>query len=95
MFASARDDCSVSEAPDCLSTGDIGPWIDVWIMRADGSRLRRVTTEFGQFFTWSPDGREIMVSGGGSLYVIRPDGSGTSEVIVKGVPHPLFPDWIA
>jgi len=95
VFASARDDCSVSEAIDCLSTGDIGPWIDVWIMRRNGSHPRRVTTEFGQFFGWSPDGREIMVAGASSLYVIRPDGSGTSEVRVKGVPHPLFPDWIA
>ena len=95
VFASARDDCTVSDAPDCLSTGDIGPWIDVWMMSANGSHLRRVTTEYGQFFAWSPDGREIMVAGGSSLYVIRPDGSGRSNVPVRGVPHPLFPDWIA
>jgi Tol biopolymer transport system component len=95
VFASARDDCSVSQVADCLSTGDLGPWLDVWIMDADGSHLRRVTTEFGQFFAWSPDGREIMVAGGASLYVVRPDGSGRSEVPVSGVPHPLFPDWIA
>jgi Tol biopolymer transport system component len=94
VFASARDDCAVSQAPDCLGTGDLGPWLDVWIMSADGSHLRRVTTEFGQFFAWSPDGREIMVAGGASLYVVRPDGSGRSEVPVSTVPHPLFPDWI-
>jgi TolB protein len=95
VFASARDDCSVSQAADCLSTGDLGPWLDVWIVDADGSHLRRVTTEFGQFFAWSPERREIMVAGGASLYVVRPDGSGRSEVPVRGVPHPLFPDWIA
>ena len=95
VFASARDDCSVSDAPDCLSTGDTGPWTDVWIMDTDGSRQRRVTTEFGQFFAWAPDGRELLVAGSGSLYVIRPDGSGRVNVPVKGVPHPLFPDWIA
>jgi Tol biopolymer transport system component len=94
VFASARDDCSVSEASDCLTTGDIGPWIDVWIVNADGSQLRRVTTEFGQFFAWSPSGRQIMVAGAASLYVIRPDGSGRAEISVNGVPHPLFPDWI-
>jgi TolB protein len=95
VFASARDDCSISEAADCLSTGDIGPWIDVWIMSPNGSHLRRVTKEFGQFFAWSPDGREVLVAGGASMFVIRPDGSGKSEVTVSGVPHPLFPDWIA
>ena len=95
VFASARDDCGVSDAPDCLSTGDIGPWMDVWIMGADGTEQRRVTLGFGQFFAWSPDGREIMVAGAGSLYVIRPDGSGGTAIPVSGVPHPLFPDWIA
>jgi TolB protein len=95
VFASARDDCSVSQAADCLSTGDIGPWHDVWTMSADGSHQRRVTTGFGQFFAWSPDGREIMVAGASSLYVIRPDGSGKADVPIDGVAHPLFPDWIA
>ena len=69
--------------------------MDVWIMEADGSGQRRVTSGFGQFLAWAPDGREILVAGSGSLYVIRPDGSGRASVPVTGVPHPLFPDWIA
>jgi TolB protein len=93
VFASTVDDCSISDALDCRSTGDIGPWSDVWIMDADGSDRRRVTPEFGQFFAWSPDGRAIMVSGT-SLYVVRPDGSGRVTIRIDGVPHPLFPDWI-
>ena len=56
-FSSVRDDCSYSDADDCRTTGDIGPHHDVWIVNADGTGLERVSLEFGQFMTWSPDGR--------------------------------------
>jgi TolB protein len=95
VFSSSRDDCSHSDAPDCRTTGDIGPWEDPWIMDADGTNGRRVTPAFGQFFAWSPDGRTILVSGASTLYVVRPDGSGKADIPIQGVPHPLFPDWIA
>jgi Tol biopolymer transport system component len=95
VYTSTIDDCSLSDAPDCRSTGDIGPWHDVWVMNADGTNQRRVTPDFGQFFAWSPDGRVIMVAGASSLYVIRPDGSGRTNIPIPGVAHPLFPDWIA
>lgn len=72
-FTSVRDDCSFSDAPDCRTTGDIGPHHDVWVVNADGTGLARVTIEFGQFVTWSPDGEYLLVSGY-DLYVIRPDG---------------------
>jgi Tol biopolymer transport system component len=94
VFSSTRDDCAVSDDSGCRSTGDIGPWADVWIMNADGSNQRRVTFEFGQFFAWSPDGSAILVSGASGLYLIRPDGSGLTPLPVPGVSHPLFPDWI-
>src|SRR5207249_10427064 len=71
VFSSARDDCSVSNRTDCRSTGDVGPWQDVWVMNADESNQRRVTSEFGQFFAWSPDGSAILVAGAADLYVIR------------------------
>jgi Tol biopolymer transport system component len=93
VFSSARDDCSESDAADCRTTGDIGPWLDGWIVNADGSDQRRLTAEFSQFFAWSPDGHEVMVAGASSMFVIRPDGSGLARVPVEGVPHPLFPDW--
>ena len=64
-------------------------------MDADGSNQRRVTSEFGQFFAWSPDGSAILVAGGGDMYIIRPDGTGMTPLPVEGVPHPLFPDWIS
>jgi TolB protein len=95
VFSSARDDCSISNAADCRTTGDIGPWEDVWIINADGTGQRRVTSEFGQFFAWSPDGSAILAAGAAEMYLIRPDGSGRTPFPVKGVAHPLFPDWIA
>jgi TolB protein len=95
VFTTTRDDCSISDAPDCRSVGDDGEWHDVWIMDADGSDQRRVTFEYGQFFTWSPDGEAILVSGAADLYLIRPDGTGMTPLPVESVPHPLFPDWIA
>jgi TolB protein len=95
VFSSARDDCSISDAPDCRTTGDIGPWEDVWIINADGTDQRRVTSEFGQFFAWSQDGSVILVAGASAMYLIRPDGSGRTPFPVEGVPTPLFPDWIA
>jgi TolB protein len=94
VFSSTRDDCSISDAPDCRSTGDIGPWHDAWIMDADGTDQHRLTAEFAQFFAWSPDGSAILVAGGADLFLIRPDGSGATEFPVKGVAHPLFPDWV-
>jgi TolB protein len=89
-FASERDDCShADEQAPCWITGDDGEHHDIWLMDADGSNQRRVTPEFGQFVTWSPDGRYLLVSGF-SLYVIRPNGTGRVEVIpdAGGIP-----DW--
>jgi TolB protein len=94
VFSSGRDDCSISDAADCRTTGDIGPWEDVWIVNADGTGQRRVTSEFGQFFAWSPDGSEILVTGD-RPFLIRPDGTGLTPFPMKGVSHPLFPDWIS
>src|SRR6266511_1713409 len=36
-FTSTRDDCSMSEASDCKTTGDIGPYHTLYVMNADGS----------------------------------------------------------
>jgi TolB protein len=93
VFSSGRDDCAISNATDCRTTGDIGPWEDVWIMSADGTNERRLTSEFGQFFAWSPDGSEILLTGD-RPYLIRPDGTGRTPFPTKRVSHPLFPDWV-
>jgi len=94
-FSSERDDCTrAPEHEDCWNTGKPGEHHDVWIMGADGSNQRRVTSEFGQFVTWSPDGRYLLVSGQ-ALYVVRPDGTGRLELRAEGFPLALggIPDW--
>ncbi|HYU17547.1 MAG TPA: hypothetical protein VEQ11_02520 [Chloroflexota bacterium] len=48
------------------------PW-DVWLVRPDGSDLRRLT-DFGQddpSLAWSPDGRWLALYGAGALYVLN------------------------
>ena len=65
------------------------------MVNADGTGLHRVTSEFGQFVTWSPDGKYLLVSGY-DLYVIRPDGTGRASLDIPGMPGSgLFPDWIS
>jgi Tol biopolymer transport system component len=95
VCSSGRDDCSISQAADCRTTGDIGPWEDAWIMNADGSGQHRLTDGFAQFFAWLPDGEAILVGGAGDMYLIRPDGTGRTQLEVPEVAHPLFPDRIA
>ena len=93
-FATERDNCLHAGAHAACWTdrgGEPGDHHDIWLMDADGSNERRVTREFGQFVTWSPDGKHLLVSGY-SLYVIRPDGTGRSEVLSKAGG---IPDWIA
>jgi TolB protein len=90
-FTSTRDDCSMSEASDCKTTGDIGPYHTLYTMNANGSGIREVTDEFAQFVDWSPDGQYLVFSPG--LNIIRPDGSGLTSLKVAVV-EPEFPDWI-
>jgi TolB protein len=93
VFSSTRDDCSYSEAEDCLTTGDIGPWHTLYVMNADGTDKHRLSPTFGQFAAWSPDGQYILFAPW--LNVIRPDGTGLSRIPVEGTPaEPEMPDWI-
>jgi TolB protein len=92
-FTSERDDClNAPRSAPCWSVpgGETGAHHDIWLVDADGSNERRVTPEFGQFMTWSPDGRYLLVSGF-SLYVIRPDGTGRADVLRQAGG---IPDWI-
>jgi dipeptidyl aminopeptidase/acylaminoacyl peptidase len=92
-FTSQRDDCGFAALDqECWRTGDIGPHHDIWLVNADGSNLRRVTAEFGQFVTWSPDGQYLLISGAG-LYVVRPDGTGRLELHAGGSSGAGIPDW--
>lgn len=89
IFKASADDTPMSPAwsPD-------GKWIafipgpprkGVWMMRADGSKLHRITIGKGipQELTWSPNGKRIAFadrqspgSGFHDIYVVRTNGSG-------------------
>jgi TolB protein len=91
-FSTTRNDCGNSDAPDCRSSGDIGPFHELWVMNADGSDQHRLSASFGQFSSWSPDGSFIVFSPG--LTVIRPDGTGQASIQVTGVGGEIeFANW--
>jgi TolB protein len=91
-FSTSRSDCRNSDAPDCRSSGDIGPFHELWIMNADGSGQHRLSSSFGQFSSWSPDGSYLVFSPG--VNVIRPDGTGQTSIPVGGVGGDIeFANW--
>jgi Tol biopolymer transport system component len=95
-FTSERNDCAfLPSNQECWRTGEPDDQHrDVWIMDADGSDQRSVTTEAAQFVAWSPDSSHLLVSGR-ALYVVRPDGTGRLELRADGIDLPLggIPDW--
>jgi TolB protein len=93
VFSTEWDDCGYSQAQDCLTTGDIGPWHSLYIMNTDGTDQHRLTRTFGQFAVWSPDGKYILFAPW--LNVIRPDGTGLARIPAEGSPaEPEMPDWV-
>ena len=97
LFSSVRDDCSISDAPDCQSTGDVGLYHTLYVMNPDGSEQTRLAQRFGQIADWSPEGRFVVfenVDGSGGLLVMAADGSATAQLPID-LPFPAFPDWIA
>ena len=96
LFSSVRDDCSVSDAPDCKTTGDIGPYHTLYVMNADRSAQVRLTDAFGQIADWCPDGHYVVfedLEGRDGLSLIRSDGSGLTTLPLD-LSSPGFPDWI-
>ncbi len=96
-FTSERDDCAfvTPEQVDCWRAAEVqDAHRDTWLIDADGSNLRRVTTETSQFVAWSPDCQYLLVSGH-ALFVIRPDGTGRVELRTPDLPLSLggIPDW--
>jgi Tol biopolymer transport system component len=92
-FSSTRDDCGESSAPDCLATGDLGPYHTLYVMATDGSGQRRVSTLFAQIADWSPDGRYLAFEGRSGLTVVSADGAEVGAIPLD-VGAAGFPDWI-
>ena len=68
----------------------------IYVMNADGSSVQAVTTT-GKLPdsnpSWSPDGSQIVYSGGaGDVYVMKADGSGVTR-LTKGAAEERDPAW--
>ena len=79
LFASGRD----QTAPG---------YDDIYVMRPDGSDIRRLTTQQAFAPVWSPDGEHIAFSAPG-LFVMNPDGSGLTS-IPTDVGEIMLVDWV-
>jgi TolB protein len=66
-------------------------YTDIYVMRPDGSGVKRLTHNRGYTPAWSADGSHIVFSAPG-LYVMRADGSGMRPVPVKGIGETTLPD---
>jgi Tol biopolymer transport system component len=62
-------------------------------MRPDGSGVKRLTRARAETPAWSPDGRYIVFSAPGGLFVMRADGSGITQLPMEGVGEATLPDW--
>ena len=66
-------------------------YTDVYVMRPDGTGIRRLTTQGAYTPAWSPDGAHIVFSAPG-LFVMNLDGSDVSP-IPTSVGETSLPDW--
>jgi TolB protein len=72
---------------------DTGGGTDLYVMRPDGSEVKRLTNNSADCPAWSPDGRYIVAATLSGLFVMRADGSGITSIPTSGVREPCFPDW--
>jgi Tol biopolymer transport system component len=68
-----------------------GGYGDVYVMRPDGSDIRRLTDLKAYTPAWSPDGEHIVFSAPG-LFVMNPDGTGVTA-LPTNVGETSLPDW--
>jgi TolB protein len=69
-----------------------GNYTDVYVMRQDGSDVRRLTDASAYTPAWSPDGSHIVFCAPG-LYVMQADGTEIESLSVQGVGETSLPDW--
>lgn len=73
----------------------------VYVMRADGSGVRRITHgRFDESPAWSPDGRWIAYTSMSGIRIVRPNGTGSRAVRGTGIstpkystPYATLPSW--
>jgi tricorn protease-like protein len=66
-------------------------YTDVYVMRPDGSAVRRLTHNLAYTPAWSPEGDYILVSAPG-LFIMDPDGGVVSALGTRGVGETSLPD---
>ena len=65
------------------------PLQTLWVIDLEKNTPLRVTSDFGQLPTWSPDGSKIAFSGNGGLTIKAANGLGDAEVIWPGTNFPF------
>lgn len=67
---------------------------DIFTVRRDGTRVRRLTTTSGrsQVPSWGPDGRLVLVHNG-ALATVLGDGTGLRAITDTTARPYGFPDW--
>ncbi len=72
----------------------LGSQSEIWVIDADGTNLRRITTGYYDFNpVWSPDGTEILFERSGypdNLYIVNADGSNLAQVTQNGGSYPSW-----
>jgi Tol biopolymer transport system component len=67
-------------------------YTDVYVMRPDGSAVRRLTHDRAYTPAWSPNGDDIVFSAPG-LFIMNPDGTAVRALDTPGVVETSLPDW--
>jgi Tol biopolymer transport system component len=62
-----------------------------YVISADGTGLRRLTSRHALALHYSPDGKTLLLAGGGTLYTV-PAGGGTARSLGKGYDGSWSPD---
>lgn len=73
------------------SGGTAGAERYIWVMNADGSDARQISSVNGSQPDWSPDGKQIVFHGevNNGIWLINPDGSGETQLLRLGA----YPAW--
>jgi TolB protein len=67
-------------------------YTDIYVMRPDGSGVKRLTHNRAYTPAWSPDGSHIVFSAPG-LFMMRADGSGITSLPGGRIGETSLPDW--